>query len=41
MVTLGSVSQREIRDLMPTRCACCLIAQNGDPGKQQIAFAQT
>ncbi|WP_298333724.1 DNA damage-inducible protein D [Asticcacaulis sp.] len=41
MVTLGSGSQREIDDLMLTRFACYLIAQNGDPGKQEIAFAQT
>ncbi len=41
MVGLGSGSQREISDVMLTRYACYLIAQNGDPGKQQIAFAQT
>jgi DNA-damage-inducible protein D len=41
MVDLGSGSQREVDDLMLTRYACYLIAQNGDPKKQEIAFAQT
>ena len=41
MVDLGSGSRREIDDLMLTRFACYLIAQNGDPKKQEIAFAQT
>ena len=40
-VDLGSGSQRDIDDLMLTRYACYLIAQNGDPRKQEIAFAQT
>ena len=41
MVKLGSGSERKIEDVMLTRYACYLIAQNGDPRKEKIAFAQT
>lgn len=41
MVNLGSGSQRKIEDFALTRYACYLIAQNGDPTKEPIAFAQS
>lgn len=41
MVDLGSGSQREIEDIALTRYACYLVAQNGDPTKGEVAFAQT
>lgn len=41
MVDLGSGSQRQVDDIMLTRYACYLIAQNGDSKKPEIAFSQT
>jgi DNA-damage-inducible protein D len=41
MVDLGSGAVRSIIDYRLTRYACYLIAQNGDPSKEEIAFAQT
>jgi len=40
-VSLGSGSERDVDDFLLTRYACYLVAQNGDPRKEQIAFAQT
>lgn len=40
MVSIGSGAERKQDDIMLTRYACYLIAQNGDPKKEQIAFKQ-
>lgn len=41
MIDLAKGAQREIEDVALTRYACYLVAQNGDPGKNEVAFAQT
>ncbi len=41
MVKLGSGAERKIEDIGLTRYACYLVAQNGDPAKIEVAFAQT
>jgi len=41
MISMPNGASKEISDMMLTRYACYLIAQNGDPHKEQISFAQS
>ena len=41
VIEAGKGAQHEISDILLTRYACYLIAQNGDPKKTEISFAQT
>ena len=40
-ISMPKGAKKQIKDFMLTRYACYLIAQNGDPKKEEIAFAQS
>jgi DNA-damage-inducible protein D len=40
-IAMPKGASKEIEDFMLTRYACYLVAQNGDPRKEEIAFAQS
>ncbi|MDZ4749157.1 MAG: DNA damage-inducible protein D [Saprospiraceae bacterium] len=41
MIPIAKGAERSVEDIALTRYACYLIAQNGDPSKAEVAFAQT
>jgi DNA-damage-inducible protein D len=40
-IAMPKGAEKQINDILLTRYACYIVAQNGDPRKEEIAFAQT